>query len=206
MRIAQDRVRLAVGNQLAMMQHRNPLRDRHHDFHQMLDHDDGDAALRDLADHRQRIVDLGRVQPGIDLVQHQQTRLHGEALGQFQALALCERQRGGGLVRGAGEAGELQMIAGLRMGVGKAVRVAREQRARGDVFQHRHLRERLHDLEGAGEPEPRDLVGPHPGDIAAVEDYASGGRRMYGGDQIDQRRFAGAIRSDQPEDLTFYDG
>ena len=32
-----------------------------------------------------------------------------------------------------------------------------EQRARRDVLQHRHLRERLHDLEGAGEAPARGL-------------------------------------------------
>ena len=42
----------------------------------------------------------------------------------------------------------------------------REQRAGGDVLQHRHLRERLHDLEGAREAEPRDLVRPHARDVA----------------------------------------
>ena len=152
---------------------------------------------------RQRIVDLGRVEPGIDLVQHQQARLHGEALGEFEALALRQRQRGGGLVRGVGEAGECRCSRACAWASVRLSRVAREQRAGGDVLQHRHLRERLHDLEGAREPEPRDLVGPHPGDVAAVEEHASGGRRMHAGDQIDQGGLAGAIRSDQAEDLAF---
>ena len=108
-------------------------------------------------------------------------------LASSSRLRCAERQGGGGPVGRAAESGELQMIARLRKGIGKAGGFAGEQRTRRDVFQHGHLREWLHDLEGAGEAEPGDLVGAEPRDVAPVEGDAARGRRMDRGDQIDQR-------------------
>ena len=85
--------RHALRDQLAVVQHDQAVGNREHDLHQVLDHDDGHAQARDLADHAERFGNLGRVEAGIDLVEHEQAGFHGEALGKLQALAPRERQR-----------------------------------------------------------------------------------------------------------------
>ena len=128
------------------------------------------AILRMMAE---RIVDLGLVEPGIDLVEHQEARPHGEALGQLQALAPRQRQRCRRPVGHVGEAGEGEMLARDGLRLAHAAGVAAEQSARGDVLHHGHLRERLHDLERAGEAEPRNLVRLHARDVVVLEAHAA---------------------------------
>ena len=79
--------------------------------------------------------------------------------------------------------------------------LAAETGADRAVFQHRHIGERLHDLMGAREPVAGDDKGPFAGDVDAVEHDLAGIRRKHAVDQIEQRRFAGAVRPDQAEDF-----
>ncbi len=88
----------AVGSpfrdELALMQDEQPgCRTVRHDLHQVLDQDDGNAACRDLPDQVERQIDLARVEAGIDLVEQQELRARGKALGELEALAAGERQR-----------------------------------------------------------------------------------------------------------------
>src|SRR5919201_963860 len=104
--------RCALRDQLAVVQHDKAVRDREHDLHQVLDHDDGDALLGDLADDGQRLFDLGGVEPGVDLVQHQKARAHGEAFGELEPLAPGEGEGGRRTIRHVGKAREFEMLAG----------------------------------------------------------------------------------------------
>ena len=54
--------------------------------------------LRNLADQLQRIIDFGRIEPGVHLVEEQNLGLHGKALGKLQALAARQGERLGRLV------------------------------------------------------------------------------------------------------------
>ena len=83
----------ALGDQPAVMEHQHALRERHHDLHEMLDDQDGDAAFGDPANQTQRALDLAGIEPGIDFVQHQHLGPHRHALGQLETLAAAERQR-----------------------------------------------------------------------------------------------------------------
>ena len=76
-----------------------------------------------------------------------------------------------------GQAGEREVLARLRVRLAHAAGVPAEQRAGRDILQHGHFRERLHDLERAREAEPRDLVGPHARDVAALETHPTAGCR-----------------------------
>ena len=78
----------------------------------MLDHDDGDAELCDLADQLERVGDLRRIETGIDLVEHEQARFHGETLGELETLAARQRQRGGRPVGQLRKAGKFELPAG----------------------------------------------------------------------------------------------
>src|SRR5436190_840086 len=80
-----------------------------------------------------------------------------------------------------------------------------EHRARHHVFRNRHRRERLHDLEGAGDAARRYLKRLEVLDrFALVQDFA-GARRKDAGDDVDQRTLAGAVRADQSDDLSRFE-
>ena len=54
-------------------------------------------------------------------------------------------------------------------------------------------------------PEPVDQVRPQPGDPLAAEADLARGRRVDAGDDVEDRRLAGAVRADQREDLALGD-
>src|SRR5690242_12241571 len=74
------------------------------------------------------------------------------------------------------------------------------QRANGDVLEDAEAVERPHDLEGAAHARVADLVRAQARDGAAVERDAAGGRDMNAGDQVEDRRLAGAVGPDQGMD------
>ena len=49
------------------------------------------------------------------------------------------------------------------------------------------------------------LVGAQAGDVVAVEEDPAGVERLEAGDQVEQRRLAGAVRTDDAEDLALVD-
>ena len=64
------------------------------------------------------------------------------------------------------------------------------------IFQHAHLREQFAVLEGAGQPEPGDLVRRLAGDVAAAEaDRARAA--VDAADAVENAGLAGAVRADQ---------
>ena len=79
--------------------------------------------------------------------------------------------------------------------------LAAETGADRAVLQHRHIGQRLHDLMRAREPVAGDDEGLCAGDVDAVEHDRAGIRREHAVDQVEQRRFAGAVRPDQAEDF-----
>ena len=94
------------------------------------------------------------------------------------------------------------MLHGLFLGRADGRHAAGEQRAAGHVLQHGHERERLHDLERACNAEPGNAIRRQAIDaLVAIPDLA-GARPMHAGDEIDQRRLAGAVGTDQADDLT----
>ena len=79
------------------------------------------------------------------------------------------------------------------------------QRADHDVLGHGEIGEGLELLEGARDAAAGDAVGPQAGDLAAVEEDAAGVGRLEAGDQVEQRRLAGAVGADDAEDLALVD-
>ena len=69
-----------------------------------------------------------------------------------------------------------------------------------DVLPHAEARERLHDLERAGDAAAGEPVRRHADDIGAIVDDATCARRQEAGDDREQRGLAGAVRPDQRGD------
>src|SRR4051794_15704162 len=62
------------------------------------------------------------------------------------------------------------------------------------------MREHRRNLEAADQPETRDHGRLHPGDVAALEPDRAPRRRQEGGQQVEARRLAGPVRTDQGVD------
>ena len=125
--------------------------------------------------------------------------LHGEAAGELEALALAGGELAGevvALLQQVDEGQRLQRLVARRLHVGGA-----DQRADDDVLGHGEVGEGLELLEGAGHAAAGDAVGPHAGDLAAVEEDAAGVERLEAGDQVEQRGLAGAVGPDDADDL-----
>ena len=75
-----------------------------------------------------------------------------------------------------------------------------------DVVAHGHRLERLRDLVRARDPEVRADVRREPVDAPARRARtAAGGRRVHAREDADQRRLAGAVRADEPDDVAALD-
>src|SRR5450631_4427870 len=69
-----------------------------------------------------------------------------------------------------------------------------------DVLDHREVREHGRDLERANDAAPRDRRGLVGRDVTAFEENVPRGRNEELGQQVEARRLAGAVRSDQGVD------
>ena len=70
-----------------------------------------------------------------------------------------------------------------------------------DILQHAQGGEGLWNLESAGNAHAAADVGLEPGDIVPVEADASGRRRQRAGDDVEERRFTGAVWTNETERL-----
>jgi hypothetical protein len=153
-----------------------------------------------------------RVEPGRGLVEAEQARPHRDRARHADELALALRQ----LARHRlGERPELEQVERLvRRGAvpGGAADELRGQRQPGralggdhQVLTHRQVVEQLCALPRPREPAARACVRRHPGEIPPVE---LGPARVpdEARDRVDERRLAGAVRPDQPDELSFLDG
>jgi hypothetical protein len=133
----------------AGVQRQDAVGDAHHHLHVVLDGDDGDALALQLQHQIDEARDGALVDAARHLVHQDHARLHGEAAGEFQALALA----GGELAREVfallqevDEGQRLQGMVARLLHVGGA-----DERADDDVLGDGEVGEGLELLEGAGD-------------------------------------------------------
>src|SRR5439155_1907930 len=127
----------------------------------------------------------------------------GEAAGHLQALAIGWRQLAGQTVAAGAEPDEVQDLDGP---LARAIQVVGAiEGADHRVVERAEVRERLHDLERAGQATPADGVrlGADDGDALEV-DGALGGR-VEAGEQVKHRGLASAVGPDEADDLAGVD-
>src|SRR5664280_3654941 len=93
-RVVRDFLWRALGDLLAVAHADDLLRDRHDDAHVVLDDEDRDAALVDLADDRDRLLDLGGVEPREVLVEEEKLWLRREGCLLYTSDAADEEDSG----------------------------------------------------------------------------------------------------------------
>jgi hypothetical protein len=181
----------------------------------VLDQEDGDVhLLGEPADDTHQVLAHRRRQPDRRLVEQQERRVGGQRPDDLDHALLAAGQIAHELVLERLDAHQRQKLAGavhrLRLGamrLGQAEHQAEEAAAdlgmKDDqhVFQHRHLAEQAAVLEGPAHAARRDLVRRHAVDALALEADLAGGRAHVAGDDVEQRRLAGAVRPDQRPDF-----
>ncbi|MCY1305955.1 hypothetical protein D9M70_557870 [compost metagenome] len=170
----------------------------------MFDPDDGNALLLDGTDGRDQLVAFGFRQTAGDLVQQQQPGFGGKRPCQFQPLALQKGEAAGQYIRLLEQAGVHQdfgaAVTGFRLAPPRA-KTARDEQVLKDC----QLFEGLRDLEGPPHARKTARHRRRSGDIHAAEaDRAAVGGDVAG-NQIEQRRLAGAVRPDDAQRLTLAD-
>src|SRR5450759_1414172 len=189
------------------MDHDEPVRDPHDRLHDMLDHEERHPAPIDREDQLHRLLDLGLIEAGHDLVEKEELGVHGERLGELETLEVGNRQLRGRPVPHVRDADALENLVGrvtrLRRAAARAARA--EHRARRDVLAHGELPERLDDLERTGHAEASDAVARRLRDVLPVEDDRSRPRLVQAGPAAHERRLPRSVRADDTEDLALPD-
>ena len=124
------------------------------------------------------------------------------------------RQRAGAHVGLVGQSAQAQKLSDarrhrrprLRAKPGPQAIAGRDLDRDADVVGDRELGKDLGDLEGAGHAAPHPLVGSERSNVAALEPDRARGRREQAADQIEERRLAGAVRTDDRAQFARLDG
>src|SRR5206468_1657852 len=159
---------------------------------------------RELPDHlhgRSRVL---RREPLCRLVEQEQLRLLRHRHGDLEQALVAVRQRRGRHSAPVAEAERGEAL--LRPSLGRLEQCAPAEQAEvapgleldGDphVLTHGQLGKDARDLEGARDAPPATDGGGEPGDVLAVEDDAARRRDQEPRDEVEQRRFARAVRAD----------
>ncbi len=158
-----------------------------------------------------------RVDAGHRLVQHDQLRIRHQRTGHFQQLALASGKRARIIVLLFDQQEPFQQR--LRFFDVRLLLLfphAGEQRAEHafarlhggteqHVVQHGQTAHHLGQLECAHHAHARHFLRLHVGHVLAIELPCTGVRRIETGHQIEERGFAGAVRSDQRGDAVAFD-
>ena len=155
--------------------------------------------------------------PGRRLVEQEDARLRRRRASDLEPAAVRVREAVGRLVPAVahqplaeeGELllGELVRLALLAASPRETEHRLDERRARAavrrghDVLLDAHVQEQPERLERARDAAVRDLVRREPDDALAVEQDVAGVGLVDAGDEVEERRLAGAVRADDAHDL-----
>src|SRR3954466_5125504 len=192
----------------AVIHDQDTLGDVHNEVHVVLDHDDGRAAF---ADHGKLFEDkphFGRVETRGRLVEHEELRPCGERPGNLEHALLTIGKRAGPmgvlvLKTDKGEKIHCLVAESPDPARKKALpqrHVLVDVKAREHVLEQGELLEEADFLEGAGDAEPRALIRRQPDQVGLSEGERARVGLIDAGEEVQQRRLASAVRTDQPED------
>ena len=192
-----------MGDDLALVEDDDALGEREDHLHDVLDDDERDAHGVDRAHELDRLMDLGRGEPGEGLVEEDQTRLGREHARDAEALAPRRAQAPCRLLGNPLEPGHGQHAPCRRARVGLA-RMAQEG-AHHHVLEDGELLEGRGQLERTPDAEARMRLRRDLGHVVAVEEDPSSTRLEVAGEAIEEGRFACPVRPDQADDLALAD-
>src|SRR6185437_12114060 len=186
-------------------------RELHHRAHDVLDQDDGDAALVELEQQRQDVVDLGMRKPGHRLIGDEQLGLGRHGARQLDLAHLDLRQVARPALRLLGEADELQQLVAARVDLGRrqmraGARVDGVEQGDANVLGDAEAAERARQLETARHAEARALMRGKAVHRPTIEMDAAAVVAQRPAQAIHQRALAGAVGPDEADALAGADG
>src|SRR4051812_46965505 len=188
----------------------------HHDAHVVLDHQDrGALLLVHVEDEAGHVLLLLVVHPGHRLVEEEQGGFERERAGELDALLQPVWEGVHDLLADVLDLEEVDdLLDHLALGdllalAGAVVDAAGEEAgplpevtADEEVVEHRHALEERDVLEGARDAEAGARGGSQPGDVPPLEAHLPLRRPVDAADAIDEARLAGAVRTDDGDELS----
>src|SRR4051794_4525081 len=213
--VAEEGIRRAVGEHLAALQRDDARRVLGDEIHVVLDEQDRldagapsgveerahDAVLVAARDAAGRLVEqdhLGDEREGARDVEQLLLALREQA--RLAVELAVEAEDGGDVADAAPERG----VAPQRRQHAQALPLVRDDRD-GDRFGDRERREDVDELERARHAAPREQHRADAGDVLALEADDACGRLQQPGEDVDERRLAGAVRTDDRDRLAVGD-
>ena len=166
------------------------------------DEDQRAALVAEAAGDGEQPVHLDPAQGGGGLVHDQQPRVERDGLGDLEDLLVGDRQaqRGTARVDVDAEPGEERLGLGVHGAAVDAVCPAERLAAHEDVLGDREVREQRGLLVDHGDAGVLGLGGAVEVDLLVTEQELAGVAAVDAGDDLDQRRLAGAVLPDQRVD------
>src|SRR6185369_16090489 len=174
--------------------HDQAIDDAHQGAHDILDPDDRNTVLAQHHDRLGQLVRLVVGQSARNLVEQQQLRPGGNRARQLKSLAIQQRQLAGEQVRLLCKAGQFEDLMAVSRR-GRFRQTGAEHCANQQILEHCHADERVGDLKGSPDAAPASGGGWQARHILAAIEDAAGIRTHVPGDQIEDRRFPGAVRT-----------
>ena len=208
--VSLDLGRGPAGDAASAREHEDRVAEAEHHRHVVLDDQERLPLPVQLSDHLDDVVDERRIDAAGRLVEHDQARVEHQDLRQLDELLLPEGQRGRPLVGEGPHPDEVEELLGpLRLGAADGVRgelaPGEGPERRDDVLEHGHLAEEPGDLERPPDAPVRALPRRQAVDRLPVEPDLAGVRRHRPVDDVEERRLAGAVRTDQGGDRSLLD-
>src|SRR5437867_7704884 len=218
-RVLPDLLGRAVGDLAPVVEDHHAVGDVHDHAHVVLDERDRRVELRvDVEDEAAHVLLLLDVHAGHRLVEQEELGLGGEGapelhpllqpVGQPAGRRLADRLDLQKVDDPLDERPVLEFLTASRTPVERLQQKAPprlEEPSRHEVVEHAHPLEQGHVLEGARDAEDGNVGGPEVRPVSAVEDDPSLVRVVEPADHVEQRRLAGAVRTDDGEDLAAAD-
>src|SRR5579864_5878211 len=196
-RVGLDTSRLPMSDQLAVVQDKDLGADRHHRLHFVV----GDEERLALVDQRlqttQETLRHRRIDASKRLIEEDQRWVDHQQPRKLQELLLTVRQIRGVLVPDVLQLHEVEQIRGSSE-IRRVILPSDDQH----VLLRRHLAEQARQLKGSGNAKLIDAVGLQPADVSVAKQDATAGGANQSGNQIEERRLARAVRTDEAHNAT----
>src|SRR5579859_3013859 len=197
-RIVGDLVGRSVGDLLAEVEHDDAIANRPNRAHVVFDVQDGRTSGADVAHECQHPVELDWCETAADLVQTQQSWSGGQRAANFEQLQAADTQVARGRLGELAEPGLLEDRGHRRV---SRRRQAPEGRTDADIVAHAEIGKGCGNLVGMTHAKAHQRVLTAAVDPLAVQEHGAAVRPQGADDAAEQGCFAGAVGSDQADDL-----
>src|SRR2546425_2155378 len=198
-----DRLRAAFSDLHALLDHNDVLRQREDGPHDMLNDEGAEPDfLLDLREQVHRVPEFFGGQSGEDLVEQDDPGPGPEDPGELESFPFLDRQVRRPDVRLSFQSYEGEHATGLVEGLrGFPLPVVSKHHRDRDILSARHRQERLRDLVCLRNALSNDSMGGPTVDPSSVQGDRPLRGPLHARNQVEQRRLAGSVGPDEPDDL-----